>query len=261
MSALKFTVDRLNVEVHENRRELGKAAAAAVGARMKEEIARKGKVNVVFASAPSQNEFLEELKKDADIDWSKVVAFHMDEYIGIPGDAEQSFAKFLDDHLFNEVRPAEFHRIDGNSPDIEAECQRYAELLQKHGIDIVCLGIGENGHLAFNDPPVADFEDPKWVKVVELEERCRQQQVNDGAFPTLDEVPRIALTMTIPALMSAKWAACMVPGPRKQQAVRDTLAGPISKECPASALRRHPAATLFLDRDAAELWLASKKDS
>ena len=189
MSALKFTVDRLNVEVHENRRELGKAAAAAVGARMKEEIARKGKVNVVFASAPSQNEFLEELKKDADIDWSKVVAFHMDVTSASPATPNRASPK-PDDHLFNEVRPAEFHRIDGNSPDIEAECRAMPSFAEA-GIDIVCLGIGENGHL----PSTTRLWRTSGPEVGQGCGAWREVPPAAGerwSFPTLDEVPHRA---------------------------------------------------------------------
>lgn len=260
-ASMRFVVENLIVQRCIDRAQLGAMAARAVSENIRESLDEKGTVSIVFAAAPSQSEFLEALRGMEDIDWSRVTAFHLDEYIGIPRSAPQNFAKFLDDHLFNIVRPGKVYYLDGNTADLDAECERYAQLLQEHGLDIACLGIGENGHLAFNDPPTADFADPKWVKVVELDEMCRQQQVNDGAFPSVDEVPRIALTMTIPAMMAARRVYSMVPGQAKQQAVRNTLEGPISTVCPATVLRRHLAATLFIDRDSAQLWESSRSNA
>jgi len=246
-------VGTLRVEIYGDRGKMGAAAAGAVAERMKETIARQDRVVVVFAAAPSQNEFLATLASLEGMDWDSVVAFHMDEYVGLPADAPQSFGNFLREHLFDLVQPGTIHYLNGQAPDPEEECRRYGALLKAHPVDIVCAGIGENGHLAFNDPPVADFADPLDVKVVELDETCRMQQVHDGCFPDFDSVPTHALTMTIPALMRARGLYTMVPGPTKAQAVRETLTGPISTDCPATALRRHPNAILYLDGDSAAL--------
>jgi glucosamine-6-phosphate deaminase len=208
---------------------------------------------MVFASAPSQDEFLATLSCRTDIAWDRVVAFHMDEYIGLPADAPQSFGRFLRERLFDKAQPGEVHFIDGQASDPEAECHRYTGLLQAHPVDIVCAGIGENGHLAFNDPHVADFSDPLLVKVVELDKVSRTQQVHDGCFPDLESVPTHALTMTMPALTAARSVFAMVPGPTKAQAIRDTLEGLIGPHCPATILREHPDAVLFIDQDSASL--------
>lgn len=242
------SVERLKVNVYANRRDLGTSAGRAAAAKIKELLEAKGSIRMIFAAAPSQNEFLETLAADPDIDWSRITAFHMDEYIGLPNDAPQKFSRFLSERLFDVVKPGRVHLIDSSS-QIEAECHRYGELLREAPIDIVCLGIGENGHIAFNDPPVADFEDPLTVKPVELDDECRQQQVNDGCFGTFDDVPTHALTLTIPTLMSGAYLYCMVPGPTKRAAVNRTLNGPISTDCPSTVLRRHPNCTLYVDRD------------
>jgi glucosamine-6-phosphate deaminase len=250
--ARSFVVDRLSARVFRTRSEMGVAAGQAVAARLRDVLKSKGKASIIFAAAPSQQETLDELARAGDVDWKRVVAFHMDEYLGLPDGAPQSFGLWLKKAIFDRVKPGEVHYLDGKA-DSAAECARYSALLRRQPIDVCCMGIGENGHLAFNDPPVADFEDPALVKVVELETACRQQQVNDGCFATLDAVPPRALTLTIPALLSAERVFCMVPGPRKAPAVKRTLHGSISTECPATALRNHPAATLWLDEDAAKL--------
>ena len=246
-------VDRLHVEIYTDREKMGVAAAHTVAKRMKDVIADRGEVAVVFAAAPSQNEFLATLRSLDGIGWDKVFAFHMDEYIGLPADAPQGFGNFLRQRLFDRVRPGTVYFLDGQAPDPEEECKRYSALLESHLVDIVCAGIGENGHLAFNDPPVADFADPLQVKVVELDETCRMQQVHDGCFPDLDSVPTHAITMTIPALMAARWIYTVVPGPAKAQAIKATLTGPIGIQCPATALRQHPNSILYIDRDSASL--------
>ena len=248
-----FAVEKLQVKVFSNRREMGKAAGRAVAAKMKEILKVKKALSVVFASAPSQNEFLEELSRSSDIDWSDVTAFHLDEYIGLPTDASESFGHFLRVKLFEKVRPGNVYYLNGMAGDLEIECKRYAGLLKEHPLDIACIGIGENGHLAFNDPPFADFQDPLLVKVVDLDLVSREQQVRDGCFKTLQEVPKKAITLTIPAILSAKFIYCMVPGPTKAEAVKRALEGPISTSCPASILRKHKNAILFLDSDSAKL--------
>lgn len=253
-----FKVDNLLVEVHPNRKTLGEAAAAAVGSFVVQRLEQKEKLRMVFASAPSQNEFIDGLVQQPAVDWSRIEVFHMDEYIGLPEDAPQRFSRYLVDRLFDQVKPATVHLIDSTN-DVEQECRRYAELLEQGPIDVVCLGIGENGHIAFNDPDVSDFEDPYLVKRVQLDEMCRQQQVNDGCFDSLDAVPTSAITLTIPALFSGEALFCMVPGQTKRQAVTDTLTGPISEACPASILRRHAHCTLYLDTDSHDPATASQR--
>lgn len=208
---------------------------------------------MIFAAAPSQNDFTRELIADTSIDWSRINAFHMDEYIGLDEDAPQAFGNFLKERIFNKVPLKSVHLINGNAKDSEAECRRYADLLTKFPADIVCCGIGENGHIAFNDPPVADFNDPALVKVVELEQSCRQQQVNDNCFLRIEDVPTRAYTLTIPALMRSGHVFCIVPTELKAQAVYDTINGEVDESCPASVLREKEGAVLYIDEPAASL--------
>ena len=247
----EFQIDKLRVKIYQNRQSLGEAAALAVRERISALLKEKNEIRMIFAAAPSQNELLKTLSEIAGIDWSRITAFHMDEYLGLPGDAPQGFGNFLRMGLFEKVPFKLVHYLNPTPADIRAECHRYATLLNEAAIDIVCMGIGENGHVAFNDPPVADFDDPETVKVVELDEVCRQQQVNDGAFANIMEVPSQALTLSVPTLMSGGALFAVVPGPTKTQAVHRTLVGPIATDCPASILRQHPDAVLYLDRDSA----------
>ena len=244
-------VDKLNVKVYQTREEMGKAAAEEAAAAIRAAIAAKGEINMIFAAAPSQNEFLAHLIADKSIDFTKINAFHMDEYIGLPADAPQGFGNFLRERLFERVPFKTVNTIDSTAADPEAECRRYAALLQAHPCDIVCMGIGENGHIAFNDPHVADFGDKAAVKVVALDETCRQQQVNDGCFAGLDDVPTHALTLTIPTLTAPEAVFCIVPAKTKANAVYAALRGGITEACPASILRRHANATLYCDADSA----------
>ncbi len=246
-----FAVGKMQVKIFPNRKEMGRAAGRGVAEKMREILKAKKKLSVVFASAPSQNEFLEELSQSPEIDWDRVTAFHLDEYVGLPTDAPESFGHFLRVRLFEKVHPGNVYYLNGIVENLEAECKRYAGLLRDHPLDVACIGIGENGHLAFNDPPVADFRDTRLVKVVELDLISRQQQVHDGCFRSLREVPRKAITLTIPAILSAKFIYCMVPGPTKAEAVKKMLEGSVSTECPASILRKHENAFLFLDQDSA----------
>ena len=243
--------DNLRIEVFASREAMGQAAAEDVAVRMRQLLDSVGSVRIVFAAAPSQKEFLANLRADRCLDWSRVEAFHMDEYIGLTAEAPQGFGNFLRAGLFDRVRPGRVEYLDGQAPDPVAECARYASLLAERPIDIVCAGIGENGHLAFNDPAVAQFDDPEGVKVVTLDHMCRAQQVNDGAFAAIGDVPKSAMTLTIPALMAARWLYCVVPGPTKTAAVRRTVQEPISTACPAGIMRRHERAVLYLDVDAA----------
>jgi len=231
------------------RAEMGRHAARHVVDLLTSALAAQPRVRVVFACAPSQDEFLAALVEFAAgvVDWSRVDAFHMDEYIGLGARHPANFRTYLRRHLLDRVPLGSFSEIRGESPDPAAEAARYAALLAAAPIDLICLGIGENGHIAFNDPPVADFADPARVKVVQLDHACRQQQLNDGCFPTLDAVPKQALTLTIPVFLEAKHLSVVVPGMRKAQAVAAACNGPISNRCPASILRTHPSVRLFLD--------------
>ena len=248
-----FRAGEVNVYVYETRAQMGRAVASAVAAELRRLIEARGRAVGIFASAPSQNEFLAELSAAPDLDWSRVVGFHLDEYLGIDERAPQSFRRFLIDRLVSKVPFGEFHGLRGEAADAAGECARYAALLAEHAPQFAVLGIGENGHLAFIDPPFCDFDDPQPVKVVELDEVCRMQQVHDGAFPGLDDVPRRALSLTIPTIMRRPKLFAVVPGPAKREAIKATIEGPIATSCPASILRRHPDAHLFLDRDSAAL--------
>ena len=247
-----FRADQLNVYVYGSRATMGEAAAAVIAAEIRYAIRERGRAVLILASAPSQNEFLENLAAAPDIDWPRVIAFHLDEYLGMDEQAPQSFRKFLIDRLVSKVPLGAFHGLRGDAPDGEGEAKRYAELLKQNPPDFAVLGIGENGHLAFIDPPFCDFNDPKAVKVVELDEVCRNQQVNDGAFATLDAVPRDALSLTIPILMARPKLFAIAPGPAKRQAIKNTVEGPIGTQCPASILRTHPDSHLFVDQVSAE---------
>jgi len=242
---------RLAVEVHSGRPSLGRSAARLVAAHLREEAARRGRAAVVFASAPSQNEFLAALRADPDVPWTKLVAFHLDEYVGVGPDHPASFRRFLTDRLLDHVPVGAFHGLDGKAKDLAAECGRYAGLLRREAPSLAILGIGENGHLAFIDPPMCDFHDPAEVRVVELDEPCRHQQVHDGGFARVEDVPRMALSLTIPRILAFPRAVALVPGPAKRAAIAAALDGPVTTACPASILRRHPDARLFLDVESA----------
>jgi glucosamine-6-phosphate deaminase len=244
-------VGRLRVEVHADRPAVGAAAARAIAGEIRGLVSRDGKAAVIFASAPSQNELLAGLRQASGIDWSKLTAFHLDEYVGIGPDHPASFRRFLVDRLFAHVGVAAFHGLDGQASDLAGECARYSKLLRDAAPRLAILGVGENGHLAFIDPPVCDFQEPSDVRVVELDEPCRRQQVNDGCFSSLAEVPRTALSLSIPFLLRVPRAVAIVPGPAKRAAIAAALQGPVTRECPASILRRHPDATLVLDEASA----------
>jgi len=247
---MQQNTNKIQLNIHKNRAALGNAAAKAVAATIQHLLNHKNEVNMVFAAAPSQNEFLAALIKEY-IDWGRVNAFHMDEYIGLEDDSSATFAHYLKTHLFNHVQCKSVHYIQGNTGNVQAECARYSGLLQQHPIDIVCMGIGENSHIAFNDPPVADFKDSATAKVVLLDADCRQQQVNDGCFPTLDDVPTHALTLTVPALLLCQYIFCMVPGERKAKAVYHTFNSPVTEQYPSTALRTHGNVQMFVDVDSA----------
>jgi glucosamine-6-phosphate deaminase len=245
-------IGHMNVRICSTRVEMGQASAAMGAAAIARAIEQDGRAAVVFASAVSQNEFLDALAESDRVDWSKVVAFHMDEYIGLGPDHSASFRRFLNDKLWSRVKPAVFHQLAGEAGDIDGEIRRFSELLEREQPSICFAGIGENGHLAFNDPPV-DFEDKELVRAVELDEVCRRQQVFDGAFGHITEVPRTALTITVPAIVRIPTLILNVPGSNKAEAVKRTVEGPVTPDCPASILQRHANATLFVDVDSAAL--------
>ena len=232
---------------------LGEVAARRAAVVIEDAVAARGQASVMFASGNSQREFLEVLTGDPTVAWSQVVGFHMDEYLGVDATHPASFRRYMRERITDVVRLPEFHEIRGDAPDASAECERYAELLRRQPLDLCCLGIGENGHLAFNDPPVADFDDPADVKVVELDEACRRQQVGEGHFAGLDAVPTRAITVTIPALLRAREVLAIVPEARKAESVRRALSGPVGTACPASILRTRPNVTLYLDADSSAL--------
>ena len=245
-----FKKDLLNVNIYETRKEMGNAAAADIKNKILELLSKKESINMIFAAAPSQNETLAALLA-SDVDFSRVRAFHMDEYVGLDISRKESFARYLSDHVFSKAPFMEVHYLPATLPAEEATAA-YTALLEKYPVDVVLMGIGENGHIAFNDPPVADFADPHTVKRVALDDVCRMQQVHDGCFPDFDSVPKYALTLTVPALMRARHLICSVPAPTKAKAVLAMLTGPVGEVCPATALRKHKGAKMFLDKDSAQ---------
>lgn len=250
----EFKKDKLNVKIMDTRDEMGAVAAKDIRAKIKELLEAKDEINMIFAAAPSQNEVLSHLISYDDIDWSRVNAYHMDEYIGLAKDAaDKSFGYFLTEHIFAKVPFKSVNLINASETDLNAECARYGKLLSDNPTDIVVMGIGENGHIAFNDPWVAKFDDSEIIKAVELDEMCRNQQVNDGCFATIDDVPTHALTLTCPTLTKAEYLFCIVPAKTKANAVKDTINGEITEDCPASILRTHDSATLYLDADSSSL--------
>ena len=245
--------DLLTVNIYDTRAQMGEAAAKDIKACILSLLETKETINMIFAAAPSQNEVLASLALDKEIPWERVNAFHMDEYIGLSAEAPQGFGNFLKAHIFGLAPFKSVNYIDISAEDAEAECARYSALLAQYPTDIVVMGIGENGHIAFNDPPVADFADPKAVKPVLLDEICRNQQVNDGCFATIDDVPKYAITLTVPTLFAGDYLFCIVPAKTKANAVKATLCGEIGEICPATVLRKHKNAILYLDGDSSAL--------
>jgi glucosamine-6-phosphate deaminase len=244
--------DKLAVRIYPTTEAMAYDAAKDVSACIRKLLKEKEFINIIFAAAPSQTDFLAALAACNGIAWERINAFHMDEYVGLPEDAPQGFANFLRRNLFDLVPFRKVFYLDG-SASADEECNRYAALLSEFPTDIVCLGIGENGHIAFNDPHVADFADPQRVKIVWLDDVCRQQQVNDKCFDRIEEVPKLAFTLTISALISAPYMFCIVPFRSKAQAVYNTLNGEISESCPASVLRTKEHALLYLDKESSSL--------
>jgi glucosamine-6-phosphate deaminase len=241
-----FQVDKLKVSIYQDPHTMGKAAADFVAEILNKTIEEKGGANLILATGASQFSFLEAFKQ-REIDWQKITVFHLDEYKGISDRHPASFRKYLKERILDEVAPKKIHFLNGDANNLEKEMNDYANLLKKHPIDVACIGIGENGHIAFNDPPVADFADPKLVKLVTLDDACRKQQLGEGWFPTFEEVPKEALSLTIPAIMSSKTISCVVPDERKANAIYNTLYTEISTKCPATILRTHSNTRFFLD--------------
>lgn len=243
--------DNLPVAIYQSNEDLGRAAALDAREIINRALAKQGRANVILATGNSQLTFLEALRELASIDWSRVNVFHMDEYLDLAPTHPASFPLFLRRHFLDFVEVGAFYPVPGQPTDVEQACRAYEALLRQHPADLVALGFGENGHLAFNDPPYAQFDDPTWVKVIELAEASRRQQVGEGHFGSLEEVPTQAITLTIPALLAPGAILCIVPEARKAEAVRACLTGPITEDCPGSILRRVDHARLYLDQDSA----------
>lgn len=246
----EFKKEKLFVNISETEKAAGEASALFVAKHLNDAIKSKGSANLILATGASQFAFIEAIKK-LDIDWSKVTAFHLDEYIGISATHPASFRKYLKEKIIDDVKPKKMYYINGDVDDIDNEIANYEKLLKEYPADVACIGIGENGHIAFNEPDVADFNDPKLVKIVQLDDVSRNQQLGEGWFDTLDDVPKEAISLTIPAMMNAKVISCMVPDKRKAEAVYNTLNGEITTDCPATILRKHDNCVLFLDKDSA----------
>jgi len=245
----EFKKGKLHIKEYENRDVLGEDAAQVVATMMKNLITEKGKVRMVFASAPSQNDFLNYLKKEKNIDWSKVYAFHMDNYVGLPIDHPQSFSQFLIDRIFKNLPDVNFFPINSEAKNPEEEVKRYKALLLEEPIDIMILGIGESGHLAFIDPPFCDFDDDSFFKISPLDEETLIQQVHDGCFVKKEDVPKTAYTLTIEACLSCPFTIAIVPTQLKAKAIKAVVEGQITTEVPASKLQTKENAWLMIDKE------------
>lgn len=246
-------MDQLPVRVYASQDDMAKDAAVMVQKHLIECIKERGAAFAIMATGNSQILFLEALIELGGVDWSTVTLFHMDEYLGIDANHKASFRRYMRERVDARVKPKAFHYINGDADQPLDECARYADLLDRQEIDLCCLGVGENGHIAFNDPHVAEFDDPWQVKLVSLDIKCRQQQVNEGHFPSVDQMPQYAYTLTIPTLCSVRKMLCVAPERRKAEAVRAALQGPVDASCPASYLRTQPQAMLLLDEESAAL--------
>jgi len=247
----QMNVDRLRVKIYPDDVLMGEAAADYVEQVLVSVIDRKGKANIILATGASQFTFYKALRGKQSIMWSNVTVFHLDEYAGMSDQHPASFRRYLKERILDYIQPGKVHFLEGDADDLEGEVRRYENLLKNVEVDLACIGIGENGHIAFNDPPVADFKDPKLVKIVKLDEACRLQQLGEGWFPTLNDVPSHALSLTVTGIMRARKISCVVPDDRKADAIRKTLYEPVSEKCPATILRKHEDCTLFLDASSA----------
>lgn len=248
-----FQVDQARVYVYQSKQETSEAAALEAAFILRNALAKRGSARIIVGTGNSQEDMVRTLVRAPGIDWHRMEVFHMDEYVGMSEEHPASFHRWLKTHLVDIVHPGKVHYLEGTAPELSQECERYAKLLHVAPIDICFIGFGENGHIAFNDPGVADFHDPLAVKRVTMDERCRQQQVGEGHFPALEAMPKEALTLTCPELFRAEHWICTVPDLRKAEAVKNALTGPITEACPSSSVRTHPAAAIYLDADSASL--------
>ena len=247
----------MEIKVFPTKTEMAAAAARQAADALRRALHARGKANVIAATGASQFEFLDALVKAPGIDWSRTVFFHLDEYVGVPATHPASFRRYLRERIVEKVRPGQFHFIEGDAADPKAETARVGALIRDHPIDVAFVGIGENGHLAFNDPP-ADFETREPYLVVSLDEACRRQQLGEGWFPRLEDVPARAISMSIRQILDSAEILCIVPDARKARAVHDCLEGPVSPQHPASILQRHPGTTVYLDAASAALLTRGK---
>jgi glucosamine-6-phosphate deaminase len=262
MQVRRLQVGTMKIEIHADRKASGEAAAAAVAEALRQLDHDRTEIGVVFATGASQLETLHALTSTADLPWSKLCGFHLDEYVGIDENHPASFRRYLRENLTRRVAMKDFLEIDGSTTDADGLIKNYVHRLNEAHPQVCLLGIGENGHLAFNDPAEADFKDPAAMKVVTLDTECRQQQLAEGWFATFEDVPEQAFTLTIPTLFAVPKLIASVPGPRKARSVRRTLEDPISTACPSTLLRTHPDVTLYLDTESAsELdgWLSAQR--
>jgi glucosamine-6-phosphate deaminase len=243
----RFQADKLKFEVYESREAAGKAAALAAAGAMRNAPTSDHDLGVIFATGASQLSMLRALTSLEGVPWERIIGFHMDEYEGIAADHFASFRRYLRDELTGRVPIKEFHEVDGSTTNIERTCQEYAAKLKAADPQLCLIGIGENGHLAFNDPFLCDFDDPLDVRLVTLDQECRAQQVAEGWFPSVEAVPAHAITLTIPALVRVPKLIVSVPGIRKAKIVRRVIDDVISTACPATLLKTHPDATVYLD--------------
>ena len=242
----------MNIQIFRSKQELGQAAAADAARIIRQAITERGRAYLIAATGASQFEFLDALVRQPDIDWAKTTFFHLDEYVGLPESHPASFRKYLKERIVNHVHPGVFNFVDGEAPDPASECRRVGDLISSCTIDAAFVGIGENGHLAFNDPP-ADFDTEDPYIVVQLDEACRRQQLGEGWFISLEQVPRRAISMSIRQILKSANILCIVPDKRKAQAVKDSLEGEVGPGYPASVLQQHPRTTIYLDPDSASL--------
>ncbi|WP_066381291.1 MULTISPECIES: glucosamine-6-phosphate deaminase [unclassified Anabaena] len=248
-----FHVDHLRVQIYQSEADMAEDVAAIARQYLHSVLQQQDTAAVLLATGNSQLKFLDALIALGGLDWSRITLFHLDEYLGISADHPASFRRYMRERVEQRVYPRRFHYIAGDTLEPLTECDRYTQLLQAQPLDLCCLGVGENGHLAFNDPAVANFQDSYSVKLVKLDTANRQQQVNTGQFPNLDSVPQYAFTVTLPLICSAKKILCLAPESRKAQVVKTMLQGTINTDCPASILRQQPQANLFLDQNSASL--------
>ncbi|NEO28386.1 MAG: glucosamine-6-phosphate deaminase [Kamptonema sp. SIO4C4] len=249
----QFLVEHLTVQVYPSKQQVAQVAAAATRDYLQQVIQQRGEANIIFATGSSQLRFLQALTALEGIDWSKITCFHLDEYLGLSATHPASFRHYLAEQITTKVQPRQFYYIQGDADEPISECDRYTQLLKSRTLDLCCLGIGENGHLAFNEPHLADFYDPALIKLVKLDATNRQQQVQQGNFPSLDQVPQYAYTLTVPVICSAQKILCFAFGTRKANIIQTMLSETVSPACPASILRHQAQASLYLDTEAAQL--------